>query len=64
MPTWKYEIIIRTVDLMKETQHYELSNEATLPIQMPEVLTCETACIYNANGKCVGMLTIERLQTL
>eukprot|EP00983_Pelagomonas_calceolata_P016737 526842-Pelagomonas_calceolata.AAC.1 len=31
---------------------------------MPEVFTCESACIYNTNGKCVGMLTIGRLQTL
>eukprot|EP00983_Pelagomonas_calceolata_P023389 736764-Pelagomonas_calceolata.AAC.1 len=31
---------------------------------MPEVFTRESACTYNTNGKCVGMLTIERLQTL
>eukprot|EP00983_Pelagomonas_calceolata_P007791 254772-Pelagomonas_calceolata.AAC.1 len=31
---------------------------------MPEVTTSECACIYNANGKCMGMLTIDRLKTL
>eukprot|EP00983_Pelagomonas_calceolata_P019924 629472-Pelagomonas_calceolata.AAC.1 len=31
---------------------------------MPEVITSECACIYNAHDKCVGMLTIDRLQTL
>eukprot|EP00967_Tisochrysis_lutea_P026613 scaffold30721_cov21-Tisochrysis_lutea.AAC.1 len=31
---------------------------------MPEVITCETACIHNTDGDCVGMLTIERLNTL
>eukprot|EP00983_Pelagomonas_calceolata_P005827 192213-Pelagomonas_calceolata.AAC.1 len=39
MPTWKCEIIIRTVDIMKETQHCEPSAEATVPIQMLEVFT-------------------------
>eukprot|EP00983_Pelagomonas_calceolata_P003850 124897-Pelagomonas_calceolata.AAC.1 len=64
MPTWKCEIIIRTVDIVKETQHCEPSVEATVPIQTPEVFTYETACIYNTNCKFVCMLTIERLQNL
>eukprot|EP00983_Pelagomonas_calceolata_P029988 938924-Pelagomonas_calceolata.AAC.1 len=49
---------------MKETQQGDPSVEATVPTHMPEVFNCETACIYNTNGKCVGMLSIERLQTL
>eukprot|EP00983_Pelagomonas_calceolata_P024112 758385-Pelagomonas_calceolata.AAC.1 len=35
-----------------------------MPAHMPEVLTRESACICNTNGKCVGMLNIESLQTL
>eukprot|EP00983_Pelagomonas_calceolata_P058339 1145442-Pelagomonas_calceolata.AAC.2 len=64
MPTWQCGITIRTVDLTKETQQRDPSDEATVPAQMPEVFTCESACIYNTNGKSVGMLTVERLQTL
>eukprot|EP00983_Pelagomonas_calceolata_P068198 1149803-Pelagomonas_calceolata.AAC.2 len=64
MPTWKCETIVRTVDLMKEIQQRDPSDQATVPAHMPEVFTCEFACIYNTIGKCVGMLTIERLQTL
>eukprot|EP00983_Pelagomonas_calceolata_P000111 3191-Pelagomonas_calceolata.AAC.1 len=60
---------------MKEIQR-DPSDEAAVPAQMPEVFTCESACIYNhyryhifshmmcdRNGKCVSVLTIERLQT-
>eukprot|EP00983_Pelagomonas_calceolata_P037908 1136589-Pelagomonas_calceolata.AAC.2 len=64
MPTWKCEIIIRTVELLKQTQQRDPYDEATVPAQMPELFTCESAFIYNTNGKCVGMLTIERLQSL
>eukprot|EP00983_Pelagomonas_calceolata_P019562 615740-Pelagomonas_calceolata.AAC.1 len=31
---------------------------------MPEVTTSECARIYNTHGKCVGMLTVDRLKTL
>eukprot|EP00983_Pelagomonas_calceolata_P049395 1141504-Pelagomonas_calceolata.AAC.1 len=64
MPTWKCEINIRTVDLMKEPLQRDPSDQAAAPIQIPEVFTCESACIFNTNGTCVGMLIIERLQTL
>eukprot|EP00983_Pelagomonas_calceolata_P021951 689332-Pelagomonas_calceolata.AAC.1 len=64
MPTWQCDIIIRSVDLMKESLQPETSDEVTMPAQMPKVITSECACIYNARGKCVGMLTIDRLQTL
>eukprot|EP00983_Pelagomonas_calceolata_P005458 177668-Pelagomonas_calceolata.AAC.1 len=64
MPTWKCEIIVRTVNLMKEIQQRDPSDQATVPTHMPQVLTCEASCIYNTNGKCIGMLTIERLQIL
>eukprot|EP00983_Pelagomonas_calceolata_P074152 1152439-Pelagomonas_calceolata.AAC.3 len=57
MPTRTCETIIRTVDLMKEIQRCDPSDQATVPVQMP-VSTCEPACIYNTDGKCVGVLTI------
>eukprot|EP00983_Pelagomonas_calceolata_P016556 522937-Pelagomonas_calceolata.AAC.1 len=63
MPTWHCDIIIRSVDLMKESQP-DTSDEVAAPAQMPEVNTFECACIYNANGKCIGVLTIDRLKTL
>eukprot|EP00983_Pelagomonas_calceolata_P021023 660586-Pelagomonas_calceolata.AAC.1 len=31
---------------------------------MPEVTTSECACIYNTHGKCIGMLTVDILETL
>eukprot|EP00983_Pelagomonas_calceolata_P030142 944422-Pelagomonas_calceolata.AAC.1 len=55
---------MRTVDLVKETQQRDPSDEIAVSAQMPEAFSCEPACINNTNGKCVGMLTIERLQTL
>eukprot|EP00983_Pelagomonas_calceolata_P054228 1143620-Pelagomonas_calceolata.AAC.2 len=64
MPTWQCEIIVRTVDLMKEIQQRDPTDQATVPTHMPQVFTCEAACIYNTNGKCIGMVTTERLQTL
>eukprot|EP00983_Pelagomonas_calceolata_P014046 449911-Pelagomonas_calceolata.AAC.2 len=44
MPTWQCEIIIRTVDRLKETHQRDSSDEATVPAQMPEVFTCEFTC--------------------
>eukprot|EP00983_Pelagomonas_calceolata_P088351 1157184-Pelagomonas_calceolata.AAC.3 len=66
MPTWKCEIIGRTINLMKEIQQRDPSDQATVSAHMPEVFTCEAACIYNTNGKCIGMLrkAPERLLTL
>eukprot|EP00983_Pelagomonas_calceolata_P000572 19358-Pelagomonas_calceolata.AAC.1 len=49
---------------MKESLQPDTSDEVAMPAQMPEVITSECACIYNAHGKCDGMLTIDRLQTL
>eukprot|EP00983_Pelagomonas_calceolata_P059002 1145735-Pelagomonas_calceolata.AAC.2 len=68
MPTWKCEIVVRIVDLMKNIQQRDPSDQAKVlakcSAHMPEVFTCEATCFYNTNGKCAGMLTIERLQTL
>eukprot|EP00983_Pelagomonas_calceolata_P039441 1137186-Pelagomonas_calceolata.AAC.6 len=55
--------MIITVNLMKEIQR-DPSDQASVPTHMPQVFTCEAACIYNTNGKCVGKLTRERLQNL
>eukprot|EP00200_Dunaliella_tertiolecta_P001716 CAMPEP_0202342746 /NCGR_PEP_ID=MMETSP1126-20121109/3179_1 /ASSEMBLY_ACC=CAM_ASM_000457 /TAXON_ID=3047 /ORGANISM="Dunaliella tertiolecta, Strain CCMP1320" /LENGTH=317 /DNA_ID=CAMNT_0048933747 /DNA_START=196 /DNA_END=1149 /DNA_ORIENTATION=- len=64
LPTWQCEIIVRPVDLMKEFQKSDPSREASIPVEMPSFSTYEAACIYNTFGKCVGMLTTERLSTL
>eukprot|EP00983_Pelagomonas_calceolata_P076505 1153440-Pelagomonas_calceolata.AAC.3 len=64
MPTWQCERIIKTVDLMKITLQPDTSDEVAMPAQLPEVITSECACIYNTHGKCVGMLTVDRLKTL
>ena len=63
MPTWKCDIIIRSVDLMK-CLHPDACDEAAMLAKIPEVTTSECACIYSTNGKCVGMLTIDRLKIL
>eukprot|EP00983_Pelagomonas_calceolata_P069059 1150209-Pelagomonas_calceolata.AAC.2 len=55
---------LRSVDLMKETLQRDPSDEVAIPAQMPEVTTPVCACIYNANGKCAGMLNVDRLKTL
>eukprot|EP00983_Pelagomonas_calceolata_P078729 1154354-Pelagomonas_calceolata.AAC.3 len=49
---------------MKETLQSNTSDEVAMPAQMPEVTTSECAHNYNANGKCVGMLIVDRLRTL
>eukprot|EP00983_Pelagomonas_calceolata_P071378 1151197-Pelagomonas_calceolata.AAC.1 len=64
MPTWQCDIIIRSVDLMKDSLHPDRPDEVAMPAQMPGVTTSECACFYNTNGKCVGMLTVDRLKTL
>eukprot|EP00983_Pelagomonas_calceolata_P121519 1160807-Pelagomonas_calceolata.AAC.4 len=64
MPTWQCDIIIRSVDLMKESLQPDTSVKVAMPAQIPEVTTSECACIYNAHGKCVGLLTVDRLKTL
>eukprot|EP00983_Pelagomonas_calceolata_P066635 1149138-Pelagomonas_calceolata.AAC.2 len=56
-------MIIRTVELVKESLQRD-PVDFTVPVQMPEVITYESGCIYETNGKCVGMLTFERLRTL
>eukprot|EP00983_Pelagomonas_calceolata_P014244 454298-Pelagomonas_calceolata.AAC.1 len=64
MPTWHCDITIRSVDFMKETLQPNTSDEEAMPAQMPEVTTSECACIYNAIGKCDGILNVNRLKTL
>ena len=64
LPTWQCEIIVRLVDLMKNTQEPNTTEEISLPIPLPEAITCEAACIYNIDGKCAGMLSKQRLTTL
>eukprot|EP00983_Pelagomonas_calceolata_P022185 697532-Pelagomonas_calceolata.AAC.1 len=47
-----------------ESLQPDTSDKVAVPARMPEVTTSECACIYTAHGKCAGMLTIDRLQTL
>jgi len=53
---------ITDVDLMKH-QWNETESPSDDPI-LPEVYTATVACIYNEDGKCKGMLTLERLTNL
>ena len=64
MPTWQCDIIIRSADLMMKGLHPDTCDDIAMPAKMPEVTTSECACVYNTLGKCVGMLTIDRLRTL
>eukprot|EP00983_Pelagomonas_calceolata_P124402 1161103-Pelagomonas_calceolata.AAC.13 len=50
--------------LIKETPRPDTSDEVAMPAQMLEITTSDCACIYNANGKCIGMLNVDRLKTL
>eukprot|EP00983_Pelagomonas_calceolata_P054789 1143857-Pelagomonas_calceolata.AAC.1 len=54
----------RSVDLVKETLQPDTLDDVAMPAQMPEVTTSECACIYNANGNCVGMLNVDGSKTL
>eukprot|EP00983_Pelagomonas_calceolata_P029635 928234-Pelagomonas_calceolata.AAC.1 len=64
MPTWQCDIIIRSVDLMKEGLRLQPDTSDEVAMPAPEVITSECACIYNTNGKCVGMLIVDGLKTL
>eukprot|EP00983_Pelagomonas_calceolata_P066970 1149300-Pelagomonas_calceolata.AAC.2 len=49
---------------MKETQKPDAGSEARVPVETASFSTYEAACIYNTIGKCVDMLTAEKLSTL
>eukprot|EP00983_Pelagomonas_calceolata_P028254 884893-Pelagomonas_calceolata.AAC.1 len=49
---------------MKEILHPDTCDEVAMPAQMPGITTSECTCVYNTNGKCMGMLTVDRLRTL
>eukprot|EP00983_Pelagomonas_calceolata_P008108 263316-Pelagomonas_calceolata.AAC.1 len=49
---------------MKKTLQPDTSDEVAMLAQVPEVTTSECACIYNANGNCVGMFNVDRFKTL
>ena len=56
------EYWITTIDLMEYQEKSTLSSpEDTM---LPEVYINTVACIYNVDGKCKGMLTLERLHIL
>jgi hypothetical protein len=59
-PTWKCEIWVRDVDLLKPGSNKDSEGE---PI-IPEHITCQAACAYDIYGMCTGMLSLERLNIL
>jgi hypothetical protein len=59
-PTWKCEIWVRDVDLLKPGSNKDSEGEP----KIPEHITCQAACAYDIYGKCTGMLFLERLNIL
>jgi hypothetical protein len=59
-PTWKCEIWVRDVDLLKPGSNKDSEGESIFP----EHITCQAACAYEIYGKCTGMLSLERLNIL
>jgi hypothetical protein len=59
-PTWKCEIWVRDVDLLKPGSNKDSEGEP----KIPEHITCQAACAYDIYGKCTGMLSLERLNIL
>ena len=58
--TWKCEIWVRDVDLLKPGSNKDSEDEP----KIPEHTTCQAACAYDIYGKCTGMLSLERLNIL
>ena len=56
-PTWKCEIWVRGVDLIRPGFNKDSEDE----IKIPEHITCQAACAHDIYGKCTGMLSLERL---
>ena len=59
-PTWKCEIWVRDVDLLKPGSNKDSEGE---PI-IPKHLICQAACVYDIQGKCTRMFSLERLNIL
>ena len=59
-PTWKCEIWVRDVDLLKPGSNKDSEGEP----KIPEHINCQAACAYDIYGKCTGMLSLERLNIL
>jgi hypothetical protein len=62
MATGHCEYWITIIDFMEYQEKSTLSSPDDT--MFPEVYTDTVACIYNADGKCKGMLTPERLNIL
>ena len=54
-PTWKCEICVRDVDLLKPGSNKDSEGEP----KIPEHITCQAACAYDIYGKCTGMLPLN-----
>ena len=59
-PTWKCEIRVWDVDLLKPGANKDSEGEP----KIPEHINCQAACAYDIYGKCTGMLSLEGLDIL
>jgi hypothetical protein len=59
-PTWKCEIWVQDVDLLKPGSNKDSEGEP----KFSKHITCQVACAYDIDGKCTGMLSLERLNIL
>ena len=67
-PTGSCEFWTHDVDLVKHKPK-ATTEQPTLhthppPLILPEIYTSRVACIYSTDGKCMGMISPERLDTL
>eukprot|EP00983_Pelagomonas_calceolata_P016628 524395-Pelagomonas_calceolata.AAC.1 len=75
-PTGSCEFWLRNVHLVKykaqqslhlappDTESHSHSTHTLPPLTLPEIYTSHMACIYNAQGKCVGTMSPNRFQIL
>ena len=67
-PTGHYKVWIRTVDLVRLKDDIAQNKlpliNATHKASLPELYEARAACIYNPDGKCIGMMTPERFRLL
>ena len=60
LPTNKCEIWLRQTDLIIPGSNRDSNGQPKIPL----VTATHAACIYDTRGKCAGILTPDRLQTL
>ena len=65
-PTGHYEVWIRTVDFVRliddiAQNRSPMINATRHKVSLPKLYEARAACIYKPDGKCIGMMTPERL---